>query len=55
MRRWDHAPFFSMQQEKFTVPFYVRDDKSEYANKTSKVREDAQKIVFLVVEPQRFL
>ena len=28
MKRFDHAPFFSMQQSEFTIPFYVKDDKS---------------------------
>ena len=37
MRRWDHAPFFSYQQQKYSVPFYVRDDKSEHNNKTISV------------------
>ena len=28
MRRFDHAPFFSMQQSKYMIPFYIKDDKS---------------------------
>ena len=26
--RFDHAPFFSMQQAEYTIPFYVKEDKS---------------------------
>ena len=28
IHRFDHAPFFSMQQAEFTIPFYVKEDKS---------------------------
>jgi hypothetical protein len=38
MRRWDHAPFFSMQQPLFTVPFYVLNDYSAFANTTNLVK-----------------
>ena len=31
MRRFDHAPFFSMQQDEYTIPFYVKNDFSEEA------------------------
>ena len=31
MRRWDHAPFYSLIKPDFVVPFYVKDDKSEEA------------------------
>ena len=24
MRRFDHAPFFSMQKSEYTIPFYVK-------------------------------
>ena len=33
MRRVDHAPFYSMQTEEYTIPFYVKNDKSEAAAK----------------------
>ena len=33
MRRFDHAPFFSMQMESYTIPFYVKNDKSETSTK----------------------
>ena len=33
MRRWDHAPFFSMLQPDYIVPFYVKNDKSEEAGR----------------------
>jgi hypothetical protein len=36
MRRWDHAPFFSMQQPKFIVPFYVQNDYSQHAINVNK-------------------
>lgn len=31
MRRFDHAPFFSMQQDAYTIPFYVKNDVSDEA------------------------
>ena len=37
MRRWDHAPFISMQLPNYAVKFSIRNDKSEYANKTTAV------------------
>ena len=24
MRRFDHAPFFSMQKSEYTIPFYIK-------------------------------
>ena len=29
--RFDHAPFFSMQKSEYTIPFYVKEDKSKAA------------------------
>ena len=31
MRRFDHAPFFSMQKDDYAIPFYVKNDKSDAA------------------------
>ena len=33
MRRWDHAPFYAMEKPEYTIPFYVKNDKSDEAKK----------------------
>jgi len=33
MRRFDHAPFFSMQKTDYAIPFYVKNDLSEEARR----------------------
>ena len=31
MRRWDHAPYYSLIQPDYVIPFYVKDDKRDEA------------------------
>ena len=47
--RFDHAPFFSMQKSEYTIPFYVKEDKSKAAaaEKKSWVNESFYDSFFL--------
>ena len=44
MRRIDHAPFTSIQTEDYTIPFYVKNDRSDFAAQAKRSWFDSNRL-----------
>ena len=47
MRRIDHAPFTSIQTDDYTIPFYIKNDNSEFAKEAKRSWSDPKRLLKL--------